>query len=473
MDNKEKLEEAKKLYASANADQKYVLESLFPELKETVEDKIKKNLIEFLDSVWHLGKDANFDKWGKADCSDWIDWIKKQESVGEIVSRCKTSWYNEGKIQGQIEGLSDEEMYQQGWRDALEKQGDTSVFYVPEISIKDAVEVTSRMQYIEDDMKPIADFIIDYAYWDLHKDEWNQPTITVPLFRVLDALIQRGKPYCESVQNVEKQGEKKSKDRYTFNSIPRLLDMIEPTDRAKSYCQKLIDSLLQEGYTTDAKIVSNCLKQMNGEKVAMATMDEQKPAEKVEPKFQNGQWIVWQNKCYKVNYNGCGYELIDQNGLRTSLEYGTVDKSAHLWTIADAKDGDVLAEDTCIFIIEKMNPNGTAIVHCCLFDDGEFDSTGSTLGFAIDSTKPATKEQHDILFNKMKEAGYEWNAEKKELKKINSYCKENCKGFQETGKCFADGDCKDKREAEQKSAWSEEDEINLRRLMLYLSCREK
>ena len=65
-------------------------------------------------------------------------------------------------------------------------------------------------------------------------------------------------------------------------------------------------------------------------------------APKEEPKFQNGQWIVWQNKCYKVNYNGCGYELIDQNGLSTSLEYGTVDESAHLWTIEDAKDGDVL-----------------------------------------------------------------------------------------------------------------------------------
>jgi hypothetical protein len=63
-----------------------------------------------------------------------------------------------------------------------------------------------------------------------------------------------------------------------------------------------------------------------------------KPIDKVEPKFKNGQWIVWQNKCYKVNYNGCGYELIDQNGLRTSLEYGTVDKSAHLLTIDDVKD---------------------------------------------------------------------------------------------------------------------------------------
>jgi hypothetical protein len=78
---------------------------------------------------------------------------------------------------------------------------------------------------------------------------------------------------------LKKQGEQNPANKeYTFKAIPRLLEMIQPTDRAKSYCQKLIDSLEQEGYITDAKIVSDCLKQMNGEKVAMATMDEQKPA---------------------------------------------------------------------------------------------------------------------------------------------------------------------------------------------------
>ncbi len=73
---------------------------------------------------------------------------------------------------------------------------------------------------------------------------------------------------------IEKQCGQKSKDRYTFNAIPRLLEMIKPTDRAKAYCQKLIDSLQQEGYVTDAKIISNCLKLMNGEEVSMAVMDE-------------------------------------------------------------------------------------------------------------------------------------------------------------------------------------------------------
>ena len=51
------------------------------------------------------------------------------------------------------------------------------------------------MKYIDDDLKPIAEFILDYADWDLNKDEWNQPTITVPVFRVLDALINKEQDY--------------------------------------------------------------------------------------------------------------------------------------------------------------------------------------------------------------------------------------------------------------------------------------
>ena len=88
-----------------------------------------------------------------------------------------------------------------------------------------------------------------------------------------------------------------------------------------------------------------------------------------------------------------------------------------LWTIEDAKDGDVLAEDSCIFIIQKLCGITAAKTYCALFNDGDFDD-GSTLYFDIDSTKPASKEQCELLFQKMKEAGYEWNKDKKELKKL-------------------------------------------------------
>lgn len=68
---------------------------------------------------------------------------------------------------------------------------------IPETSIKDSETVTSRMRYIDDDLKPIAEFIISYADWDLRKDKYNHPVAVVPLFRVLDALLQRGNQYCE------------------------------------------------------------------------------------------------------------------------------------------------------------------------------------------------------------------------------------------------------------------------------------
>ena len=44
-----------------------------------------------------------------------------------------------------------------------------------------------------------------------------------------------------------------------------------------------------------------------------------------------------------------------------------------------------------------------------------------------------------------------WLEKQAEQKPADSYCQENCKGFKETGKCFADGDCKAKRDAEQNS----------------------
>jgi hypothetical protein len=38
----------------------------------------------------------------------------------------------------------------------------------------------------------------------------------------------------------------------------------------------------------------------------------------------------------------------------------------------------------------------------------------------VNTIKPATKIQQDLLFQKMKEAGYEWDSEKKRLKKIDN-----------------------------------------------------
>ena len=149
---------------------------------------------------------------------------------------------------------------------------------------------------------------------------------------------------------------------------------------------------------------------------------KQKVADKVEPEFKVGDWIVENG----VNGNtvqitkfeedrGVGIRVWFNNGTGTYIDFL---KGYHLWTIEDTKDGDVLAEDSCIFIIQKLGDNDTAAkTYFTLYDDGDFDN-GSILYFDIDSTKPATKEQRDTLFAAMKEAGYEWDAVKKESKRI-------------------------------------------------------
>lgn len=148
-------------------------------------------------------------------------------------------------------------------------------------------------------------------------------------------------------------------------------------------------------------------------------------ANKVEPKFKNEQWIVWQDKCYKVNYNGCGYELVDQNGLSTSLEYETIDENAHLWDITkDAKNGDVLhcwIDGEEFVLIYKGIKDGYITTYGHLYQKFKLFSEKPTTMFCRTIQghfTPATKEQRDLLFTKMKKAEYEWNAEKKELKKI-------------------------------------------------------
>lgn len=95
------------------------VEEVFPELAESEDEKIRKELIEHIKA----NKWADYVLFQKFSPDDVIAWLEKQESVEEIVERCKDSWYNKGKIAGRAEGLSDDEKYQQGWHDAIEKQG--------------------------------------------------------------------------------------------------------------------------------------------------------------------------------------------------------------------------------------------------------------------------------------------------------------------------------------------------------------
>lgn len=92
-----------------------------------------------------------------------------------------------------------------------------------------------------------------------------------------------------------------------------------------------------------------------------------------------------------------------------------------LWTIEDAENGDVLvASDNSIFIFSHCIDNA-CVHHIALeVEDGTMDINYKLeRGWeTIRGVCPATKEQHDILFKAMTDAGYEFDFDKKELKKI-------------------------------------------------------
>jgi len=183
-----------------------------------------------------------------------------------------------------------------------------------------------------------------------------------------------------------------------------------------------------------------------------------KPADKVEPKLkiEEGKWYVC-TQTYVLRgkivvIKGQTYQVEKDNVIKgedgclfIDRHDGKASEYFRYWTIQDAKDGDVLFTSSTAshetFIFKNIDEKGN--VKCYFTYDSEDGFREGKYHFIGRATycKPATKEQRDLLFQKMKEAGYEWDAEKKELKKI-----------------------------EQKPAWSEEDEKIIEEIINDIEC---
>lgn len=296
---------------------------------------------------------------------------------------------------------------------------------------------------------------------------------------LIEFIKSRGGFKQEYIAWLDKQGEQKSTD--TDNKFIRMRET-KPKD---------ISEFLDRLTTVEQEFLWEHIA-----KIRELDKDEQKPTDKVEPKFHEGDWAVsnLDRKARQISevhfdeYNS--YYVVD--GKSVNLE--EYDRLHHLWTIQDAKDGDVLVArgkyyKEYIFIYSKMTDDNVMSTHCGYdVTHDEFDKTLSRFGRVEDFYYVCpTKEQRYLLFQKMKEAGYEWDAEKKELKKIEQkplqYNILDYKTWQYIvsdvltkhngiGQYLDDGFCKkiakymqeewSKRlSTEQKPAWSEEDDYNL------------
>ena len=159
---------------------------------------------------------------------------------------------------------------------------------------------------------------------------------------------------------------------------------------------------------------------------------------KIEPRFKVGDWVV--NKIgdswHIDSLDKKNYQVSDGKG---NYNYFPISKQneMHIWNIQDAKDGDVLAlswlEDKNlwekIIIFKKYHSEGVkglSSIPCVegygnTFMNGKMAFTEEVPYHSKTWTcnlHPATKEQRDLLFQKIKEAGYKWNDETKTLEKL-------------------------------------------------------
>ena len=186
---------------------------------------------------------------------------------------------------------------------------------------------------------------------------------------------------------------------------------------------------------------------------------EQKPVDKIEPKFKVGEWITNGDYTWKiVEVKLLDYILQSQDGNIVDDTISHVDEQFHLWTTQDAKDGDVLATFAGAFIYNGNNGGGSCPgSHCGINTLGRFQ-TCVEHHWTSKEVFPATKEQRDTLFAKMKEAGYEWDAEKKELRKTENkrpLLSDFFKAEYERGKA----------DAQKLTDWSEDDKARIKQLL--------
>lgn len=149
---------------------------------------------------------------------------------------------------------------------------------------------------------------------------------------------------------------------------------------------------------------------------------EKQGEQKTEPKFHPGDWITnGQLTCKVLDVVGKSYELhlYNDDYCHFETDVQSVDEDYHLWTIRDAKDGDLIyvsTEKKGIQAIFHEYKNDTILFHCYLCAD--FVQGGCMPIGSIELTYPLQKTHYSRFFEKMHKAGYEWDGKKKELKKI-------------------------------------------------------
>ena len=207
-------------------------------------------------------------------------------------------------------------------------------------------------------------------------------------------------------------------------------------EKIKEKAFKAYPELISHDLTTGLMVDKNKNKREGYIHALSEVMEEQgkqKFTNQVEPKFHVGDWCIDNEdgtifQITKVLDNTYAYKTNEGNEGYYCTHY-SIEKDCHLWTIQDAKPGEILVAPPMkgsehpeqIFIFKEIKDREyvrNAVEYYCRCTNDEFAvNERGFMGQAHDYFTPATKEQCELLSQKMKEAGYKW--ENNQLEKIN------------------------------------------------------
>ena len=340
---------------------------------------------------------------------------------------------------------------------------------------KEEMDVLYSLSYITNEYDEHKEDVITHLYQDLKREFFNdssyenmfsldnkeddvrrRSTIQVLEYaRSLDAYNQYGKADIDkNIAWLEKQGKQASSQTNERAWLYLVSDVLTWKDgigqylddpRVQELAKRLCSEYAQKLY--NPSILSNS---------SNTGKNKQKSSGEIEPKFQPGNWYRCtknfvgkgvtfdRNTAYYCTQEGC---LQDEYGCHIAIVKDLYD-IFKLWTIQDAKDGDILAiswwEDKDlwekIIIFKKYHSDGVKGLFSmpCVEGYGNTFKNGK-LVFKEEvpyysrtwtcKLHPATKEQRDTFVKAMNDAGYEWDTEKKELNKKGGFDPKTLKPF--------------------------------------------
>ena len=380
------------------------MEYIFPELAESEDEKVREELIKHLKE----GAEGYEPAGGSSDYQRWLAWLEDQGMHKPDYCHHEVDLSN----------CSEEyrKAYYDGWNNC-------------------------NMQYSQckSESNDVVKCLINgmkFYYEDNEEATWGTEKFSMKVKDILTWLERQGEHanFRNKIQVGDKVTRNEAGVLVNLSQLKRVAKPNEEQDEQKTSCTSIVETgngginaLVTRELPTEMKSAEESLgidSDTYNKIVDECIFGEQKPEDKIEPKFKVGDWVV--NKLGNVwhidSFDKKNYQVSNGNG----YNYFPISKQneMRLWTIQDAKDGDVLEDNDGVILFRKIGNERYADVvdyYCVVNTSGRFEiqEKFDYWGEANDAQlHPATEIQRYTLMKAMADAGYTFDFENKKLKKI-------------------------------------------------------